>query len=333
MHIKSIVIALFLVLTLSVNAATLIVGNKREHTVSFIDLESGKENARVNSGRAPHEVAVSPDGRLAVVVSYRDAGYIGNSLHVFDVVEGKKLGMIGLGKHRAPHGLKWIPNTRTVIATTEDSKDLVIVDVDTRKLINAIATEQSGSHMLTLSPDAKRAYVANIQSGSFSVIDLVNKTKLRDVKAGRGTEAIAVTPDGKEIWVGNNNSRSVMVFNASSFEKLSEIKTKGIPIRVEISPDGTIAAVSEPDKNQVSIYSVNTRQKITEVDVATVGGKVPVTLLFSQDGNTLWAATTQAARVIEINTQDWTINRSIAAGKGSDGLGVSKLSSKQNLPN
>ncbi|NND00276.1 MAG: beta-propeller fold lactonase family protein, partial [Gammaproteobacteria bacterium] len=163
----------------------------------------------------------------------------------------------------------------------------------------------------------------------FSVIDLDKKIKLLDVKAGRGTEGISVTPDGKEIWVGNNDSRSIMVFDAASFEKLSEIKTDGIPIRVEISPDGKTAAVSEPDTNSVSIYDVEKRQKVTEIDVSQAGGKTPVTLLFSPDGTVLWAATTQAARVIEISTTDWTITRSFSAGRGSDGLGYSKSSSSK----
>jgi YVTN family beta-propeller protein len=43
-------------------ADTLIVGNKGEDTVSFIDLSSGQERARIPTGHAPHEVAVSPDG-------------------------------------------------------------------------------------------------------------------------------------------------------------------------------------------------------------------------------------------------------------------------------
>ena len=50
-------------------ADTLIVANKYEGTVSFIDLASGEEMARRQTGPSPHEVALSPNQRLLVVVS------------------------------------------------------------------------------------------------------------------------------------------------------------------------------------------------------------------------------------------------------------------------
>jgi len=306
-------------------ADTLIVGNKREHTVSFIDLTSGKEVRRVETGKAPHEVAVSPDGKTAVVVSYRMAGYIGNSLDVFDVLSGEKIKTIDLGEYKAPHGLKWVGDTSSVVVTTEASRHLIRVDIETGEVTQAISTGQEGSHMVALSPDLTRAFVANIGSGSVAIMDLTAHKRIRTVKAGQGTEAIAVTPDGREVWVGNNSSKNIMVFDAASFEKRATIKTAGIPIRVEISPDGAFAAVSEADLNRVSIYDVAKRDIITTIDMSPVGGKVPVTLLFDPDGSRLWAATTRAARVVEINTSDWTISRTLAAGQGSDGLGYSPV--------
>lgn len=61
------------------HADTLIVGNKAEDTISFIDLGTGEEVARRETGQSPHEIAVSPDGKLAVVVSYRTRNYTGNT--------------------------------------------------------------------------------------------------------------------------------------------------------------------------------------------------------------------------------------------------------------
>lgn len=45
------------------SAETLLIGNKGENTVSIIDLASGAERARLETGSAPHEIAVSPNGR------------------------------------------------------------------------------------------------------------------------------------------------------------------------------------------------------------------------------------------------------------------------------
>ena len=318
-------LAVLLAAALPAGAQTLIVGNKGEHTVSFIDLESGKEVGRPATGRSPHEIAVSPDGRTAVVVSYRTPGYSGNTLHIFDVATATKSKEISLGKHVGPHGLKWIPGTNRVIATTEVSQDVVIVDIAAGEVVGSIKTDQRGSHMVALSPDAKRAYVANIGSGTFSVLDLVGMKKIQDVKAGNGTEAITASPDGREIWVGNNGSRSVMIFDAVSLEKIGEFKTAGVPIRVEFSPEGDEVAVSEADLHRIAIYDAKTRTRIALIDLAGENAQVPVTMLFSPWGKKLWVAATGSAKIVEIDTATWSVVRSLPAGSGSDGLGYSSL--------
>lgn len=304
-------------------ADTLIVGNKTENTVSFIDLETGREAARRPTGKSPHEIAVSPDGRTAVVVSYRAGGYVGNTLHVFDVASAVKTGEISLGDHRAPHGLKWIPETGRVVVTTEASEDILVADIADGNVVDSVKTDQQGSHMVALSPDARRAFVANIGSGTFTAIDLETMTKIKDVEVGPGAEAIAVTPDGEEIWVGANEARTVSVFAADTLEKLREIKTEGVPIRIEISPDGAIAAVSEVDLNRVSLYDTRSRARLATVDLTDA--RAPVTLLFSPNGARLWVAATGSAKILEIDTDDWTIARAFDAGEGSDGLGYSPL--------
>ncbi len=46
---------------------TLIVLNKDGASASLLDRATGKEFARLDTGTGPHEVAVSPDGTIAVV--------------------------------------------------------------------------------------------------------------------------------------------------------------------------------------------------------------------------------------------------------------------------
>src|SRR5687768_10493413 len=84
------------------SAGVLIVGNKGEDTLSFIDLRTGAELGRAATGRAPHEVAVSPDGRQAAVVAYG-----GNSIDIFEIATRAKLRTISLGANEGPHGLVW----------------------------------------------------------------------------------------------------------------------------------------------------------------------------------------------------------------------------------
>ncbi|MEM0927668.1 MAG: YncE family protein [Pseudomonadota bacterium] len=306
-------------------ADTLVVGNKVDDSVSFIDLSTGEEVARRETGRAPHEIALSPDGKTAVVVSYREQGYEGNTLHLFDVATAAPLGEISLGDHRGPHGLKWIPDTSQVIVTTEITQDVVIVDVDRRETVAAIETGQDGTHMVALSPDKPLAYAASIGSGTFTVVDLKGYAKVQDVEAGEGTEAISVTPDGKEIWVGNNRSRSIMVFDAESLERIDTIETDGAPIRVEVSPDGELVAVSHPYRSALVFYDRGTRERVGSINLIEHQLSFPVTLLFSPGGEVVWAAATGSASVAEISTEDFSILRTLPAAAGSDGLGYSPV--------
>ena len=49
---------------------TLVVLNKAEASASLIDCATGRELAKLPTGQGPHEVAISPDGKTAVVGDY-----------------------------------------------------------------------------------------------------------------------------------------------------------------------------------------------------------------------------------------------------------------------
>jgi hypothetical protein len=65
-------------------SGTLIVLNKSDATASLILLETGEVVRTLGTGIGPHEVAVSPDGKLAVVSNYGGRGQPGSSLTVLD---------------------------------------------------------------------------------------------------------------------------------------------------------------------------------------------------------------------------------------------------------
>src|SRR3546814_16042621 len=96
-------------------AETLLVGNKGEDTLSVIALDSGAQLARLPTGRMPHEIAISPDGKQAAVVAYG-----GTTIDIFDIAKRTKLRTIDLSPNRRPHGLPWLSDGR-LVATTEGS--------------------------------------------------------------------------------------------------------------------------------------------------------------------------------------------------------------------
>src|SRR5215208_777490 len=82
-------------------AGVLVVLNKRAATASLLDAASGAAVATLPTGVGPHEVAISPDGRLAVVADYEGpAGAGGGStLTVLDLRARAVARTIPLGEY------------------------------------------------------------------------------------------------------------------------------------------------------------------------------------------------------------------------------------------
>lgn len=193
-------------------AGTLLVGNKGENMLSFIDLAGERELGRAATGSMPHEIAISPDGRRAAVVAYG-----GHSIDIFDVASRARLRTIDLSPNAGPHGIAWLDDGRIVV-TTERSQSLTIVDTRNRDAVTAIATGQPGTHMVAVSPDRRRAYTANIQAGTVSAIDLERGRLIRNVAVGGQPEGIALTTDGRTLWVGDLEGARVQAFDAAMLE-------------------------------------------------------------------------------------------------------------------
>ncbi len=309
-------------------ADTLIVCNKYEGTVSFIDLERGVEAARERTGLSPHEVALSPDGTRAVVVSYLEDGYVGQELNVFDVATAELVKTIPIDPHLAPHGIAWIGDSPNVLVTTEETRDVIKVDTQSGQVVGSVATDQDGSHLLALSPDAKRAYITNRGSDTVSFIDVDQMRLLDTVKADRGPEAADVSPDGAELWVGNNQSENIIVFDPQSMERLGSIEVGFLPIRVKFHPDGQTVAVADLRGDRVVAYDAETHEQLAAVDLAPVGAKGPASLLFSPDGAFLYTGAQDGSQVVEIDARTWTLARVFDAGEGADGLAISPVQVK-----
>jgi len=193
-------------------AGTLLVGNKGENTLSFIDLASGRELARAATGPMPHEIAVSPDGRRAAVVAYG-----GRSIDIFDVRTRARLRTVDLSPHAGPHGIVWLADGR-ILATAERSQSLVLIDPARAFAVSAIATGQQGTHMVAVSPDARRAYTADIASATVTIVDLAAGRKLRSFSLGGAPEGIALSIDGRTLWIADNDAARVQAFDAAAME-------------------------------------------------------------------------------------------------------------------
>ncbi len=296
-------------------AATLLVGNKGEDTLSFVDLSTGREVGRVTTGRMPHEIAVSADGRQAAVVNYG-----AKSIDILDITSRRKLRTIDLSPNDGPHGLVWLRDGR-LIATTERSRSVVLVDTRAGDRVTAIATGQPG-HMIAVSRDRRRAYISNIPAGTVTALDLPAGRKIRDIVVGGNPEGIALSPDGRTLWVADLVGARVQAFDTRSLARVAEVPTGRRPIRVLVSPDGRFAVTSNFQDGTLTVIDTRTRKAVRTVPVSGEEAAAQVTILFSADGKRLYAAETGRDQVAEIDFASGRVLRRLPAGKNGDGLAI-----------
>ncbi|MEP2102851.1 MAG: beta-propeller fold lactonase family protein [Parasphingorhabdus sp.] len=301
-------------------AEILLVGNKGEDSLSFIDLKTGREVARRDTGKNPHEVAISPDGRLAAIVSYG-----AQHIDIFDIAAREKIETIDLAPNKSPHGIVWLGDGR-IIASTEGSDSIAIVSPPTgesqTRQVSQISTGQKGSHMVVVTPDKSRAFVSNMQSGTVSVLDLAKSSKITDLAAGTEPEGIAITPDGATVWVADRRGDSLRVFDAQTLEELAILQTGKFPIRVAISPDGKTAVTSNYADGALGLFDVTKREPKGEIKISGTSKAGQVTILFSPDGKRLYVAETGLNRIAEIDMVEGKLLGRLAGGTNGDGLGI-----------
>jgi YVTN family beta-propeller protein len=318
-------------------AGTLVVLNKSDASASLIDLASGKEAARIPVGDGPHEAAASPDGRIVVVTNYGQKTP-GDSLSVIDVAQAKVLRTIVLEGYQRPHGLQFL-DPRRVIVTAEAQASVLIVDVVDGRIEQAIVTGQRVSHMVTASPDGGRAFVANIGSGTVSVLDLRAGAAVTHIPTGQGAEGVDISPDGREVWVSNRGADTLTVIDARSLQPLATLPAAGFPIRVRFDPSGSRAFVTVPRDDAVLVFdrSSRTLERRIGLPAATVQTEgrllgamfgrstVPIGVVTDGAGRRLYVAQANADQVAEFDAGSGALLRTLPTGTEPDGLAWSPV--------
>ncbi|WP_051531767.1 YncE family protein [Sphingomonas sp. URHD0057] len=294
----------------------LLVANKRENTVSFIDLARAAELGRAKTGSTPHELAASPDGHRVAVVAYG-----GHTIDILDIASRSRLRTIDLGRNAEPHGIAWLRNGRIVV-TTQASDAVAVIDPIGRDTLSTIPTRQKGTHLLAVSPNERRLYTANRESGTVSVLDLKRRVDLRNVRAGIWPEGIALTRSGRELWVADFENARVLVYDARTMRRVASLRTGRMPIRVAAAPDGRRMYTSDTGAGSVSEFDARSHRLLRQLRISGNEAAQQVTLAFSSDGKRLYVAETARNTVAEVDLKSGAVLRRLKAGDGGDGLAV-----------
>lgn len=260
-------------MAVSAQEGTLIVANRLGGSVSFIDMAERVEVGRVPIGPViPHEIDVSPDGKLALTTEYGQDSDHGRYLVVMDVASASITGRIDLGPNSRPHSIEFLPDGRHAIATMQDSDLVALIDIEAQRVLETFPTGGREGHNVHLSPDASRAYVTSRGAeGTLSVVFLEEERSPVVIETGLGAEGMDVTNNGSEVWVVNRRVQTISVIDTRSLEIVATIPTPNNVNRIAISESGLallpIRSVNDNSSDRLQILDVDSRTVINEIDI------------------------------------------------------------------
>jgi DNA-binding beta-propeller fold protein YncE len=303
-------------------AARLLVVEKGQQSLAIIDPATGTVIASVpEAGTTGHEVAASPDGKLAFVPIYGDsgvgkAGTDGSTMVVIDVAAHKLVGEVDFGHGVRPHLPVVGPKDGLLYITTELDQSVTIVDPKTLKIAGSIPTGQPESHMLALSHDGRRGYTANVAPGTVSVLDIKARKTIAVIPVAGSVQRISISTDDHWVFTSDQTKPQLAVIDTSTNKVKSWIPLPAVGYGSAPSPDGHWLLIALPEANKVAVIDIATMKVARIIDVPAG----PQAVLVRPDGKRAYVSCEVTNQVAEIDLSNWKVTRLIGTGKSTDGM-------------
>ena len=300
----------------------LLVAQKGEQSLGIVDPATGMVTVSIpENGITGHEVASSPDGRLAYVPIYGDSGVgrpgsDGQNLAVIDVQAKRLVGGVDFKHGVRPHDPVVGPKNGLLYVTTELDKTVTIIDPKTLKIVGTIPTGQAESHMLAISHDGRLGYTANVGPGTVSVLDMVARKTLKIIPISGMTQRISISTDDRWVFTADQTKPQMAVIDTAKNQIKTWIPLDGLGYGSASTLDGHWLLMTLPSVNKVAVIDLATMQVARQVETPPD----PEEVLIRPDGQVAYVSCPNSGKVAEIDLAGWRTTRAFDTGKGSDGL-------------
>jgi YVTN family beta-propeller protein len=319
MNMKAIHILITVLLLTAAPAAygaQLLVLNKSDSTLSFIEPVSGKTTATIPTGEGPHEIELSSDGKLAFVSNY-GASRAGNTLSVIDVEKRTELERVDLKDLRRPHGLS--VSKGFVYFTAEDSRRVGRYDPKAQDVDWTFDTTQERTHMILASRDESKLFTSNMGSNSIGVLEQTADETWRQtlVFVGKGPEALDESPDGRELWTAHSADGGISIIDPTDKKVIHSFDAKTQRSnRLKFTPDGRYVLVSDLSGGELLVIDAVRRKERARIKV----GRTPTGILIEPSGRHAYVAVSGENRIGVLDLKTMTLIKTIATGNSPDGM-------------
>ena len=298
----------------------LLVVNQGDQSMSLVDPAAGVQIGKIKTNEVrAHEVAASPDGRVAYLPIYGDSGVgkpgsDGRLVEIVDLDKRTITGSIDVGPVR-PHWVKFGPDGMLYVSAELD-KAIDVLDPHLRKRVASNPTGQPESHMVVMSRDGHRAYTANVDAGTVTAVDLVAHQVIKVIPVAEIVQRISMSEDGRWVFTSDQKSPRLAVIDTSNNEVSRWVPLPAIGYGTATTPDGKWLLVTMQTANQVAVVDLAQMK----VERAIPVGADPVQILVRRDRPVAYVSCSGDGKVAVLNLESWKVEKMIATGPGADGL-------------
>jgi YVTN family beta-propeller protein len=294
--------------------------NSRDASVSMIDSVTFKEERRIEVGKEPHHIYLTPDEKSLIV-----ANAASNSLTFIDPVTGAVQRTVR--DIPDPYHLRFSPDMKWFITAANRLDHIDIYqwlpnEAMPLKLVKRVQAPKTPSH---LSIDSKSTvlYASLQDSDEMMAIDLGTQAIRWKIKVGDMPADVFLTRDDKHLLLGLTGDKFVEVYDVSQAKagvppKLVKRITTGKGAHAFRSRgDGKHVFVSNRVANTVNMIDLNTFEVVGD---AMPGGNGPDCMDVTADGKTLLLSSRWANKLTHIDIDSRKIVRQTPVGRSPHGV-------------
>jgi YVTN family beta-propeller protein len=298
----------------------LLVVCKDDQSLEVIDLASGTTAGRVRaSAFTPHEVAATADGTRAYLPIYSDVwlgdpGTDGRAIDVVDLVTVELADTFPIEFASRPH-LPIVGADGRLYVGTELDESISVFDPSTRLRVGRLPTGRPQSHMFVLSPDGTRAYSANVDTGTVSMIDVAARSLIQVVEVADEINRISISPDGATVYCADQRQPRLAAIDTTT----AQVRWIELPDRAfgtAVTPDGRTLVAALRWTSQIALVDLATSTVTTVIDVPSH----PQAIVIHPDGHVAYSACDAANEVVEVALSTGTVSRVFPTARQPDGM-------------
>ena len=315
------------------------IANENADTVSVFDAASFKVLAPIRVGNMPHNVQLSPDGKVVWVTNNGEPDPDASTGHqamnkaahaemakpgavwLIDTGTDAVIAKIPVGLH--PAHVVLTPDGRFAYITNGGDNSVTVIDAAARSVVATIPVGKF-PHGVRFAPDGRQAYVANLKGATVSVIDVATHKEIAQLPVGKGPAQVGFTPDGLLAFVSLSEEKAVAVIDPATRRVTRKVSVGTVPIQLSATPDSrTLLVANQGSRNKpgntVSVIDLQTFRLVKTV----VTGSGAHGVAIDREGRLAYITNTYADTVSVIDIKSRAVVSTVRVGKGPNGVSVS----------